>query len=161
MNSNPEEPMDTQLLQLERELFSLSPVETPRHLAASLDRQVSGPVSLGRQMVVPKVIPFRWRRIVAPAAAAVVVVSVLNRLDSPSSVSPGFGQTNPGTTSPVPALPVAEYTGYVLRAEPVFVSPAGWQSTGPHYYIQPGGQVFPGGSSNSRRPAGIAPVVFH
>ena len=46
MNSNPEEPMDSQLLQLERELFSLSPVETPRHLAARLDQQVSGPVSL-------------------------------------------------------------------------------------------------------------------
>jgi hypothetical protein len=56
---------------------------------------------------------------------------------------------------------VADITGYVLRAEPVFVSPAGWQSTEHHYYIQPGGQVFPGGFSNSRRPAGIAPVVFH
>jgi hypothetical protein len=161
MNSNPEEPMDTKLLQLERELFSLSPVETPRHLAARLDQQVSGPVSLGRQTVVPRAVPFRWRRIVAPAAAAVVVVSVLNRWDSPSSLSPGFGQTNPVTPSPPPALPVADITGYVLRAEPVFVSPAGWQSTEHHYYIQPGGQVFPGGSSNSRRPAGIAPVVFH
>ena len=161
MNSNPEEPMDTQLLQLERELFSLSPVETPRHLAARLDRQVSGPVSLGRQTVVQRVVPFRWRRIVAPAAAAVVVVSVLNRVDSPSSLSPGFGQINPGTPLPVAAPPMADNTGYVLRAEPVFVSPAGWQSTEHHYYIQPGGQVFPGGSSAFRRPAGIAPVVFH
>ncbi len=161
MNSNPEEPMDTQLLQLERELFSLSPVETPRHLAVRLDRQVSGPVSLGRQTVVPRVIPFRWRRIVAPAAAAVVVVSVLNRLDSPSSMAPGFGQTNPGTPSPVPTLPMADNSGYVLRAEPVFISPAGWPSPEHHYYIQPGGQVFHGGASAPRRPAGIAPVVFH
>ncbi len=161
MNSNPDEPMDTQLLQLERELFSLSPLETPRHLAVRLDQQVSGPVALGRQTVEPKVIPFRWRRIVAPAAAAVVVVSVLNRLDSPASLSPGFGQTTPGTPLPVSVLPMVDNSGYVLRAEPVFVSPAGWQSTEHHYYIQPGGQVYPGGSSASRRPAGIAPVVFH
>ena len=157
MNSNPEEPMDTQLLQLERELFSLSPVETPRHLAARLDQQVAGPVSLGRQTIVPRVIPFRWRRIVVPAAAAVVVVSVLNQLDSPRSMSAGFSQSNPG--SPVPIQPpMADSAGYVLRAEPVFVNPAGWPGTEYHYYIQPGGQVFP---AASRRAIGIAPVVFH
>ena len=126
MNSDPDAPMDTQLLQLERELFSLSPVETPRHVASRLDRQVLGPVGIRRRVMgSAKIIPFHWRRIVVPAAAAVVVVSVLHHLDQPSTHASGVAQSNPAFPSPASPVssqdraPVTLNSGYVLRAEPL------------------------------------------
>ena len=165
MNFDPDVPMDTQLLQLERELFSLSPVETPRHLASRLDRQVQGPVSIGRQVAsdATKLLPFPWRRIVVPAAAAVVVVTVLHRLDQPSSQSPGLAKTNSGYPSSAlhsGRAPVTLTNGYVLRAEPIMVGPGNWQGMEQLYLIQPGTGV-ESGYNAPQRTSGLAPVVFH
>ena len=158
MNSDPDAPLDTQLLQLERELFSLSPVETPRHLASRLDRQVMAPVCVGRRIASSaKVIPFQWRRIMVPAAAAVVVVSVLHHLDAPSKSGSGVAQANPAFPVRSPGhLPVTVTTGYVLRAEPVLISPGMQQ----HYFIQPPAGSGPGYHIPPRT-AGFSPVVFH
>ena len=162
MNSDPHAPMDTQLLQLERELFSLTPVETPRHVASRLDRQVLGPVSIGRQIAAsPKVIPFQWKRIMVPAAAAVVAVSVLNHLDTPASRSSDVAQSNPGFLPRADGqVRMSPSNGYVLRAEPVLISPGTWQGIQQHYFIQPGA-VFGSGYNTSQRASGLSPVVFH
>lgn len=165
MNSDPDAPMDHQLLQLERELFSLSPVETPRHLAARLDRQVAAPVSIGRQTVASasgKVVPFQWRRIVVPAAAAVVVVSVLNHLDTPAARPAGVAQSNPVSPDAIPRRPtvVETPTGYVLRSEPILINPGTWQTMEQHYFLQPAADAV-SGYNTPQRSTGIAPVVFH
>ncbi len=161
------EPMDSQLLQLERELFSLSPVETPRCLASRLERQLVPACSVGKALAsVPQnVVPFRWRRMVVPAAAAVVVVSVLNRMDGPS----GFTQTamaQPGlrsSGSPAAAPKVEQTRGYVMKSEPVYVSPVGFETTEHQFAIQPNGQ--PGiRLSVPRRQSQAAPAIhgaFH
>ena len=164
MNSHPDAPMDTQLLQLERELFSLTPVETSRHLALRLDRLALGPVAVGRQVAVPaKIIPFHWRRIVVPAAAAVVVVSVLNYLDQPAISASGEAQSNrssPTSDATFRPAPVSLNNGYVLRAEPILLGPGNWQGMEQRYIIQPGNGR-PEGYNTPQRTSGIVPVVFH
>ena len=168
MNSDPEAPMDNQLLQLERELFSLSPVETPRRLAARLERQVAAPVGLGRPLADSgKVIPFPWRRMVVPAAAAVVVVSVLHHLDAPANRNTGVAQSNPlvpgggpEILSPGQPAVVATPAGYVLRTEPVLINPGTWQTMDAQYFLVPG--TGSAGSYNGvPRSTGLSPVVFH
>lgn len=159
MNPESEEPMDTQLLQLERELFSLTPVETPRGLATRLHRELMAPVGLADLPAASRVVPFRWQRIVAPAAAAVVVVSVLNRFDNLPAASPGTTPPGFGTAAKSARPPVVEGTGYVLKAEPVFVNPAGWEAMEHQYWITP--QMGAAGYPPSRRQGFIAPVAFH
>lgn len=158
------EPMDSQLLQLERELFSLSPVETPRCLASRLERQLVPACSVGKNLapVASNVVPFNWRRMVVPAAAAVVVVSVLNRMDGPS----GFTQTamaQPGlrsSGSPAAAPKVERTMGYVLKSEPVYISPMGSEMMEHQFLIQPNGQ--PGiRLSVPRHQSAVIPAVFH
>ena len=163
MNSDPDAPMDTQLLQLERELFSLTPMETPRHLASRLDRELLGPVCIGRQVPASaKVVPFAWRRIVVPAAAAIVVVSVLNHLDQPARQGSGIAQSNPGRSARLPAREGAMETptSYVLRAEPVLISPGAWQGMEYQYFIQPGAGPAAGFNALQRH-SGLSPVAFH
>ena len=164
MNSDPDASMDSQLLQLERELFSLSPADPPRHLVLRLDPQVTSPVGIGRQVVVlPKVIPFQWRRMVAPAAAAVVVVSILNHLDQPA-VSPGsMADLNAPSSTSSPQSGRAAVTltnGYVLRSEPILIRPGTWQATEQHYFIQPGLGV-ENRYNAAGRSTGFIPAVFH
>ena len=165
MNPDPDAPMETQLLQLERELFSLTPVETPRRLALRLDRQVPGPVGIGRQVVPSaRVVPFQWHRMVVPAAAAVVAVSVLNHLDQPAGRPSGVVKTNPAfpaSNAESDRAPVALTSGYVLRTEPILIRPGTWQATEQHYFIQPPGTALGSGYNTPARASGFTPVVFH
>ena len=166
MNSDPDASMDTQLLQLERELFSLSPVETPRHLASRIDRQVLGPVGIVRHTEgPPTIVPFPWRRMAVPAAAAVVVVSVLHHLDRPIGKSVGLAGSN--SASPAAATEsrrssVTLTNDYVLRTEPVLIRPGTWQATEQLYFIRPSpGSSFGSGYNAPQRASGFTPVIFH
>lgn len=164
MNAEPEEPMDLHLLQLERELFSLSPAEAPKRLTVRLDRQICGPACLtgvGRITDSSRVVPFRWRRIAVPAAAAVVVVSVLNQFDHSRPALPGFAQAGPGSrASGTARLPASQSTGYVLKTEPVYVNPVGWEAAPSHFYIN--GDNESGISLRQpRRQGALEQVVFH
>lgn len=150
MNFESNEPMDAHLLQLERELFSLTPVETPRYLAVELETQVAVPViPVARRTPASHqriAVPFRWGRIVVPAAAAVVVVSVLNRQGNgypPSAV----GNSRNGQTS-VAASKSANTAASLLRASRPMssyvmmseVSPlqnVNWSPNPNQYYVNP------------------------
>ncbi|MDB6070482.1 MAG: hypothetical protein JWL81_1653 [Verrucomicrobiales bacterium] len=165
-----DDPMDTKLLQLERELFSLTPAEAPRSLVCRLDRHLTAPTQVGRSVVPaarstpPNVTVFQWRRIVVPAAAAVVVVSVLNRMDgTPSSMAQtasAAGLRAPASGQPAPAVSQVQNSGYVLRAEPVYFSPGVWDSVRHQYWVQPG---TPAASQpmNVPRRQSLVPVSFH
>lgn len=170
------EPMDSRLLQLERELFSLSPVETPRCLVSRLDRKMTGGCSLAGALpktqvvrtvasIPGNVVPFRWRHIMVPAAAAVVVVSVLNRLDGQSPGALAGQQSQPGIKSlGVPSsAPRVERTNnsYLLKTEPVYFNPAAWDEAPNQYYIQPGSQPGTYRMSVPRREAATIPYNFH
>lgn len=169
MNDEPQdfnsfqETMDSRLQQLERELFSLTPAEAPRYLASRLDGQFMPPLPVSRSLAGGAAAsPFRWRRMVVPAAAAVVVVSVFYRLDGHPGSSPSLaqqaGQRAPGPK--VAAPPIGLSTGYVLRAEPVYVSPANWDAADHQYWIQPGSQSGLILSLPQRSPA-VLPASFH
>jgi hypothetical protein len=165
MNAEPEPPMDLHLLQLERELFSLTPSEAPRCLTVRLERQLTMPVvahQVQRSVTGPTVVPFRWRRIAVPAAAAVAVVSVLHQIDHSRPTYSGLAQTNPGVARPPvqPSISVSTGTGYMLQTEPVYVSPAGWEPSPYQYYI--GGEEEAGiRPSQLRRQGAVESVVFH
>jgi len=164
MNAEPEEPMDLHLLNLERELFSLSPAEAPKRLTVRLDRQICGPVclsSVGLNTDSSRAVPFRWRRIAVPAAAAVAVVSVLNHIDHSRPALSGFAQTGPGSRAPgTLRVPASQSTGYVLKTEPVYVDPVGWEAAPSHFYIN--GENENGISlSQPRRQGALEQVVFH
>ena len=99
---------------------------------------------------------------VVPAAAAVVVVSVFYRLEGNSGASPSLAQ-QPGQRSvgpPAATPPVGLSTGYVLRAEPVYVSPVNWEAADHQYWIQPGSQsglIL----SLPQRSSAVLPASFH
>lgn len=169
--------MDTKLLQLERELFSLTPVEVPRCLARRLDHHLTAPTQVGRSVVPAariappsNVVVFQWRRIVVPAAAAVVVVSVLNRLDGvPTSVAQA-ADAPAGVRTPAPGQPAAvaapqsqvQNSGYVLRSEPVYFSPGVWDSVRHQYWVQPGNSApAQTTTTNIPRRQSLVPVSFH
>lgn len=162
-----DEPMDTRLLQLERELFSLSPAAPPRGLVSRLDDHLSQPTVIERR-VVAQVIPFRWSRIVVPAAAAVVVVSALSRMEGPRvmgasqlTAQPGARQINP-TVMAAPASLQRTSSGYLLKEEPVLVHPLQGEWLQHQYWIQPSGPA-----ANHYPPAGMlrasdsVPLNFH
>jgi hypothetical protein len=118
--------MDTHLLQLERELFSLTPVEAPRRFVSQLEREVSvpaGPVPVARRTAAsaPRVIvPFRWQRIVVPAAAAVVVVSVLNRQGHNGAFAPALTDAVPNEArSSTPQRAFSSPASAALRSRPI------------------------------------------
>jgi hypothetical protein len=165
MNAKPEPPMDLHLLQLERELFSLTPTEASRGLTVRLERQLVMPMAVNqvpRNAMGPRVVPFRWRRIAVPAAAAVAVVSVLHQIDHSRPAYPGLAQTNPGVARPPaqPSISVSAGTGYMLQTEPVYVSPVGWEPSPYQYYI--GGDEDAGiRPSQLRGQAALESVVFH
>src|SRR5690606_38767581 len=88
MNLETPEPMDNSLRQLERELFSLTPVDPDRRLTACLERAVCAPAQIPRRAPAAAsgtTLPFKWKRVVAPAAAAVAVVAVLSGTEGSSS----------------------------------------------------------------------------
>jgi hypothetical protein len=154
------EPMDTQLMQLERELFSLTPVEAPRYLRCALDGQLD--TGVPRTVALPaQVVPFKWRRIVVPAAAAVVAVSVLNHTTSPSRSIPSDNAQAGVRALGRPAVPVLEQTtGYVLRSEPVYVNPVSFDAAGNQYFIRQEGAPAVQ-FSVPRRQSALMPVSFH
>lgn len=160
----PHEPMDTQLLQLERELFSLTPMEAPRHLASLLDQQLTSAVTPRPATVHPAaVLPFRWHRIVVPAAAAVVVVSVLNRMDHPTGLITDSAVANPGMRSDAPVATPAHQvnSGYVLKAEPLYFHPTQGEGTSRQFYIQSGASDGHRNHDVAPRRLEVMPSSFH
>ena len=75
MNSEFPDSLDASLLQLERELQSLTPVAPSRELVQSLKARME-PVP--RTVAANKVHSFPWRRMVTPAAAAAAAVAVMS-----------------------------------------------------------------------------------
>ncbi|MES2708720.1 MAG: hypothetical protein V4726_19145 [Verrucomicrobiota bacterium] len=150
MNFDPDEPMDNHLLQLERELFSLTPVETPRRFVSQLEREVTLPVSpmpVARRISAQHrvITPFRWQRIVVPAAAAVVVVSVLNRQGggyAPNTVDAAVNHApsarNP-MSSPADMLLRSRQmnTGYMMMTEQSPLQNVNWSSSPNQYWVNP------------------------
>ena len=171
-----DDPMDTKLLQLERELFSLTPAEAPRCLVRRLDHHLTAPTQVGRSVVPVRsapsnVVVFQWRRIVVPAAAAVVVVSVLNRMDGvPSSMAQAAspagvraqGPGQPGAPTAIAPVTQVQNSGYVLRTEPVYFGPGVWDSVRHQYWVQPApGTAAPSQTTNVPRRQSLVPVSFH
>jgi hypothetical protein len=72
MNSEFSEPMDAGLLQIERELRSLSPIAPERALSEMLAWEVAGETEAPVPGRVNRVVsgPFPWRRVGVPTAAA-------------------------------------------------------------------------------------------
>ncbi|MDB6133506.1 MAG: hypothetical protein JWM59_1749 [Verrucomicrobiales bacterium] len=154
MNFDSEEPMDNQLLQLERELFSLTPVETSHRFACQLEREISVPacpVPVARTLAAshPRMItPFRWQRIVVPAAAAVVVVSVLNRqgngystlaLDGapPQAAAPSAPKIFSSPVSVALRSSRPMNTGYMMVTEQAPLQNVNWNVAPHHYWVNP------------------------
>ena len=184
--AEPTEPMDPSLLKLERELFSLSPVETPRPLVTRLQDRVMGPVGVerrvdGRNNVRvgdfkggallgvaaagandgQRVIP--WRKFVLPAAAAAVVAvggASLREKGDEMGVRSAGGGVNGGLQPAEMGGVSAPGTSYVLKAESIDLVPVGASAGGP---VMPTGTDTATGTSGygARRASGYAPVVFH
>ena len=75
MNSDFSDSLDASLLQLERELQSLTPLPPSRQLVQTLTARMD-PVP--RIVAAAKVHTFPWRRMVTPAAAAAAAVAVMS-----------------------------------------------------------------------------------
>lgn len=109
MNHEFQDPMDTGLLQLERELRSLTPASAPRHLEDVLTAAISDSQSETAQTLDPirrnQSAPghFPWRRMAVPAAAAAAVVFAIPPATQPKSSanSPAPARsTTAATTAP-------------------------------------------------------------
>jgi hypothetical protein len=134
MNSEFSEPMDAGLLQIERELRSLSPIAPDRALSEMLAREVAGEMEVPVAGRVNRVVAgqFPWRRVGVPtAAAAAAAVFVLPSAERPvdnGSVAGGIRsaeEARPGHApiSWVPMPPRSEYrlvdgSGVLLINEP-------------------------------------------
>lgn len=158
MNFDPNEPMDTHLLQLERELFSLTPVEAPRRFVSRLEREVSvpvGPVPVVRRTAAASriIAPFRWQRIMVPAAAAVVVVSVLNRQGHNGAYAPALTDAVPNearSSTPKPYSSPASMalrnsrpinSGYMMMTEQSPVQSVNWSASPNQYWVSPAAEA--------------------
>ena len=75
MSSESSDSLDASLLQLERELQSLTPLAPSREFVQTLKARME-PVP--RNVQVPKGHTFPWRRMVTPAAAAAAAVAVMS-----------------------------------------------------------------------------------
>ena len=123
MNSDSFDDMD--LLQLERELQTLTPAAPRREFVQALQARME-PVP---RLVQPaaRIYSFPWRRMVAPAAAAAAAVAVMN-LDGPRRTPrPVTVAANESVTwTPMPMLPQYRALlneGYVLNENMQFVPP--------------------------------------
>ena len=169
MNDEPPNPglntdtMDTQLQKLERELFSLTPAETPRFLDYKLSRRLEVPTQVPRKMS-SQVVPFRWRRMVVPAAAAVVVVSGLNRTTGPGS-APASSAAQVGVRVPSQSLAAAatiqKSPRFVLKTEPLILNHPGWQGMQHPYWTQSGNTNGMRFSEPRRGQSAVVPILFH
>jgi hypothetical protein len=167
MNDEPLNPglntdtMDTQLLQLERELFSLTPAEPPRFFNYKLTRRLDSPTQLSRDIAV-QVTPFRWRRMVVPAAAAVVVVSGLNRLEGPvAATAANASQAGGQVPSQPTAAPLQKTPRFVLKTEPFFLNQPVWQGVENQHWIPSGSNLETRAGEPRRHPSAVVPVLFH
>lgn len=111
MNSEFSDSMDPSLLQLERELQSLTPVAPGRDLLRSLQSRME-PALPAHQT--NKVTSFPWRRMVAPAAAAAAAVAVLN-LESDRRAGTSRGKSV--TDIPDEGVPVIKWEPMPMRRE--------------------------------------------
>ena len=126
MNSDDSDSMDASLLQLERELKSLTPAPPGRELLLSLHARMEPAVSVPQAN---KVHVFPWRRMVTPAAAAAAAVAVLSVNNARRAPGAGGGTMHEQTASAIRWEPMPmrrEYrellnAGYVLNEnfEPV------------------------------------------
>ena len=126
MNSDTFDDMD--LLQLERELQTLTPVAPRREFVQALKARME-PVP---RLVQPaaRIYSFPWRRMVAPAAAAAAAVAVMNRdgpRRTPRPVTVAANESVQAVTwTPMPMLPEHRAMldeGYVLDQDLDFVLP--------------------------------------
>jgi hypothetical protein len=78
MNPDFSEPMDPALLQIERELQSLTPATPGRDLLSSLQARMEPVPRNVPAAQANKVLAFPWRRVVTPAAAAAAAVAVMS-----------------------------------------------------------------------------------
>jgi len=115
MNSEPSDPMDASLAQLERELQSLTPAAPPRALVRSLTERMEPAVPIARSVHSTKVHVFPWRRMVAPAAAAAAAVAVMN-IES-NRRSPAAATTKSTATPPEDAPPAIKWEPMPMRSE--------------------------------------------
>lgn len=109
MNHESPDPMDTGLLQLERELRSLTPASTPRHLDDVLAAALSDSPPEAGHFIAPgprnQSVPghFPWRRMAVPAAAAAAVVFAIppaSQPRNPASPPAPARSTTAATTAP-------------------------------------------------------------
>jgi hypothetical protein len=136
MNSEFSDDMD--ILSLERELQSLTPVAPSHKLVQAMKARME-PVPRRVQPAAPRIAAFPWRRMVAPAAAAAAAVAVMNmdgakRGGKSGSVAVASNEPSQAVTwEPMPMLPKYRKMfdlGYVFTGdfdvrtgEPNFIEP--------------------------------------
>ena len=119
---NPDFSDDLDLVQLERELQSLTPVAPRRELVQAIKARME-PVPRREVPRRERVVTFPWRRMVAPAAAAAAAVAVFNIDDSrregdkPASIA--GNDAAPIKWEPMPVL--AEFREYLNKG--YFINP--------------------------------------
>ena len=127
MNSELSDDMDFSLLQLERELQSLTPMAPRADFVQSLKASME-PVP---RLVQPaRITSFPWRKMVAPAAAAAAAVAVLNVEDNRRTTKPppvvADEIASAITWAPMRLLPKYRALldeGYVLTGDMEFIPP--------------------------------------
>lgn len=113
MNSEFPDSMDPSLLQVERELYSLTPAAPSRELVRSLQVRME-PAAPSSPQSLNKVHAFPWRRVVAPAAAAAAAVAVMS-LENHRRTSAVAGK--PGGGSQNEAAPAIKWEPMPMRSE--------------------------------------------
>jgi hypothetical protein len=108
MNHEFQDPMDAGLLQLERELRSLSPAATPRlleeSLAAAMAADAAPQAVDGRPHSPAAPGHFPWRRMAVPAAAAAAVVFAIPPSSQPKSAGSAPAPSRSATAATTPAI---------------------------------------------------------
>jgi len=128
MNSEFSDDMD--ILSLERELQSLTPIAPRRELVQAIKARME-PVPRLVQPAPARVITFPWRRMVAPAAAAAAAVAVMNMegVRRGPKTTPAEAANEPAPAikwEPMPMLPQYRALldqGYVLTSDMEFIPP--------------------------------------
>ena len=116
MNAAFSDPMDASLLQIERELQSLTPAAPTRALVRSLTERMEPATPIARRTApVNKVHFFPWRRMVAPAAAAAAAVAVMSIQNNRRGNAVATDKT--AATPPDEAPPTIKWEPMPMRSE--------------------------------------------